>query len=119
MKDSRQLTGRLENFHDRFARDSTSNFTPYRGPAQGGERVLMNDLETYFVIPTHRLRDVGETIHEYDDHFWRNRHSPKMIAFDDSTPTNVEKYLLTWNKPRPDLTSFMLGHSRKRNLSLI
>jgi hypothetical protein len=53
----------------------------------------MSDPERYFVIPTHRLRDVGETIHEYDDHFWRNGHSPQMIIFDDSTPTNEEKYL--------------------------
>ena len=53
----------------------------------------MSDPERYFVIPTHRLRDVGETIHEYDDHFWRNGHSPQMIIFDDSTPTHEEKYL--------------------------
>ncbi len=52
----------------------------------------MNDPETYFVVPTHRLRDVSETIHAYDDHFWRNGHSPQMIVFDDSTPSNVEKY---------------------------
>jgi len=53
----------------------------------------MNDPETYFVIPTHRLRDVAETIHEYDEHFWRNGHSPQIIVFDDSTLTNVEKIL--------------------------
>ena len=52
----------------------------------------MNEPKTYFVVPTHRLRDVSETIHEYDEHFWRNGHSPEMIVFDDSTPTNVEKY---------------------------
>ena len=52
----------------------------------------MNDPETYFVVPTHRLRDVSETIHAYDDHFWRNGHSPQIIVFDDSTPSNVEKY---------------------------
>jgi hypothetical protein len=53
----------------------------------------MSDPERYFVIPTHRLRDVGETIHEYDEHFWRNGHSPQIIIFDDSTPANEEKYL--------------------------
>jgi hypothetical protein len=52
----------------------------------------MNDPDLYFAVPTHRLRDVGETVHEYDEHFRRNGHSPKMIIFDDSTPTNVEKY---------------------------
>jgi cation transport ATPase len=52
----------------------------------------MNDPETYFVVPPHRLRGVSETIHEYEEHFWRNGHSPQIIVFDDSTPTNVEKY---------------------------
>ena len=47
----------------------------------------MNDPETYIVVPTHRLRDVSETIHEYDEHFWWNGHSPQMIVFDD--PTNA------------------------------
>lgn len=53
----------------------------------------MTESEQYFVIPTHRLRDVGETVHEYDEHFWRNGHSPQIIIFDDSTPANEEKYL--------------------------
>jgi hypothetical protein len=47
----------------------------------------MNDPETYIVVPTHRLRDVSETIHEYDEHLWWNGHSPQMIVFDD--PTNA------------------------------
>ncbi|WP_263350245.1 hypothetical protein [Acidicapsa acidisoli] len=65
----------------------------------------MNEPKTYFVVPTHRLRDVSETIHEYDEHFWRNGHSPQMIVFDDSTPTNVEKYFscLDETKTRCDL----------------
>ena len=53
----------------------------------------MTNPELYFVIPTHRLRDVGATIHEYDEHFWRNGHSLQMMVFDDSTQANVEKYL--------------------------
>jgi len=73
----------------------------------------MHDPETYFVIPTHRLRDVAETIHEYDEHFWRNGHSPQMIVFDDSTPTNVEKYFsyLDEMKTRSDL--FYVGPRQK------
>src|SRR5580698_8144070 len=73
----------------------------------------MNDPETYFVIPTHRLRDVSQTIHEYDDHFWRNGHSPQMIVFDDSTPTNVEKYFshLETTKTKSDL--FYVGPRQK------
>ena len=73
----------------------------------------MNDLETYFVVPTHRLRDVSETIHDYDEHFWRNGHSPQMIVFDDSTPSNVEKYFtqLEQLKTRSDL--FYVGPRQK------
>jgi hypothetical protein len=42
----------------------------------------MSESGPYFVIPTHRLRDVGATIHEYDKHFWTNGHSLQMIVFD-------------------------------------
>jgi hypothetical protein len=48
--------------------------------------------ELFFVIPTYRLREVGETIEHYDEHFWRNGHSVPMIVFDDSSPVNQEKY---------------------------
>ncbi len=52
----------------------------------------MHEKELSFVIPTHRLRDVGETIEQYDEHFWRNGHAVRMVVFDDSTPTNQQKY---------------------------
>ncbi len=52
----------------------------------------MSANELLFVIPTYRLRDVGETIEHYDEHFWRNGHSVRMILFDDSSPVNQEKY---------------------------
>jgi len=52
----------------------------------------MSSKPIYFVIPTYRLRDVGETIEAYDEHFWRNGHSPEIIVFDDSSPVNQEKY---------------------------
>jgi hypothetical protein len=52
----------------------------------------MTSKPFYFVIPTYRLRDVGETIEAYDEHFWRNGHSPEIIVFDDSSPANQEKY---------------------------
>ena len=35
----------------------------------------MHPRELSFVIPTYRLRDVGETVEQYDEHFWRNGHS--------------------------------------------
>src|SRR5580658_5346960 len=52
----------------------------------------MHHQQLYFVIPTYRLRDVGETIEAYDEHFWRNGHAPKIIVFDDSSPVAQEKY---------------------------
>lgn len=52
----------------------------------------MNASDLYFVIPTYRLRDVGETVEAYDEHFWRNGHSPRIIVFDDSSPVAQEKY---------------------------
>jgi len=45
-----------------------------------------------FVIPTYRLRDVGETVEHYDQHFWKNGHSVPIVVFDDSSPANQEKY---------------------------
>ena len=52
----------------------------------------MPSKELSFVIPTYRLRDVGETVEQYDEHFWRNGHSVRMIVFDDSSPANQAKY---------------------------
>ena len=53
---------------------------------------LMQPKELFFVIPTHRLRDVGEAVEQYDEHFWRNGHRVRMIVFDDSSPDNHAKY---------------------------
>jgi hypothetical protein len=53
--------------------------------------LFMREKELSFVVPTHRLREVGETIEQYDEHFWRNGHSVRMVVFDDSTPTNQQK----------------------------
>ncbi|HUK83201.1 MAG TPA: hypothetical protein VLZ12_11290 [Verrucomicrobiae bacterium] len=52
----------------------------------------MSSAATIFVIPTYRLRDVAETIEIYDEHFWSNGHSVKMMVFDDSSLANHEKY---------------------------
>src|SRR5262249_9532933 len=55
-------------------------------------RVRMQAKDLFFFIPTYRLRDGGETIEHYDEHFWRNGHCVRMIVFDDSSPANQEKY---------------------------
>jgi hypothetical protein len=52
----------------------------------------MKTADTIFVIPTYRLRDVAATIEEYDENFWTNGHSVKMVVFDDSSLANHEKY---------------------------
>jgi hypothetical protein len=52
----------------------------------------MSEKDLFFVIPTNRLRDVGKTVEQYDEHFWLNGHSVRMIVFDDSSPSNHEKY---------------------------
>ena len=52
----------------------------------------MHADDLFFVIPTYRLRDVGETVELYDEHFRRNGHSVRMIVFDDSSPVNQQKY---------------------------
>src|ERR1700722_3940620 len=66
---------------------------------------MQDEDDLSFVIPTHRLRDVGETVEQYDEHFWRNGHSPQIIVFDDSTPASQEKYfpLLENTKTHHDL----------------
>ena len=52
----------------------------------------MNSNTIIFVIPTYRLRNVAETVEKYDEHFWSNGHSVKMMIFDDSSLANHEKY---------------------------
>lgn len=71
----------------------------------GRARIIMPANDLYFVIPTYRLRDVGETVAHYDEHFWRNGHSVRMIVFDDSSPVSQEKYypLLEQTKTHNDL----------------
>ncbi len=52
----------------------------------------MTEKHLSFVIPTYRLREVGETVAHYDEHFWRNGHSVSIVVFDDSSPANHDKY---------------------------
>ena len=52
----------------------------------------MQEKELTFVIPTYRLREVGETVEQYDEHFWSNGHSLPIVVFDDSSASNQEMY---------------------------
>jgi hypothetical protein len=66
-----------------------------------------------FVIPTYRLRDVGETVEQYDQHFWRNGHSVRIMVFDDSSTANQEKYPPLWRRPARTIPSFCVGPREK------
>jgi hypothetical protein len=69
-----------------------------------------------FVIPTNRLRDVGETVEQYDEHFWRNGHPPQIIAFDDSTPANQEKYFPLLERTNTHHDLYYVGPREKEQL---
>jgi hypothetical protein len=74
---------------------------------------MQDEDDLSFVIPTHRLRDVGETVEQYDEHFWRNGHSPQIIVFDDSTPANQEKYFPLLEKTKTHHDLYYVGPREK------
>src|SRR3984957_3319169 len=73
----------------------------------------MQARELFFVIPTYRLRDVGETVERYDEHFWRNGHSVRVIVFDDSSPANQEKYYQLLEQTRTHNDLYYVGPREK------
>ena len=73
----------------------------------------MNDTDLFFVVPTYRLRDVGETIKQYDEHFWRNGHSVRLLVLDDSSPANQEKYYPILEQTRTHNDLFYVGPKEK------
>ena len=73
----------------------------------------MQDKPIYFVIPTHRLKEVGETVEQYDDHFRRNGHSVRMVVFDDSSPTNHEKYYSSLEQTKTHNEVYYVGPREK------
>lgn len=82
-------------------------------------REIDDRQNTCFVIPTYRLRDVGETVEEYDEHFWRNGHSPKIIVFDDSTPVNQGKYHTLLERTTTHLDGILRWISREGAISFV
>ncbi len=80
----------------------------------------MKSHETIFVIPTYRLRDVAETIEIYDEHFWSNGHSVKMIVFDDSSLANHKKYYAQLEQTRTVNELYYVGpHEKEQFLSFL
>src|SRR5215813_7854759 len=73
----------------------------------------MHDPDLFFVIPTYRLREVGETVERYDEHFWRNGHTVQLIVFDDSSPANQEKYYPLLEQTRTHNDLYYVGPREK------
>jgi hypothetical protein len=73
----------------------------------------MAEKDLFFVIPTYRLRDVGETVEHYDEHFRRNGHAVRMIVFDDSSPANQEKYYPLLEQTRTHNELYYVGPREK------
>ena len=74
--------------------------------------------DLFFVIPTYRLRDVGEAVAQYDEHFWRNGHSVRMIIFDDSSPVSQEKYYSLLEQTKTHNEIYYVGpHEKERFLA--
>jgi hypothetical protein len=73
----------------------------------------MGSPDLCFVIPTYRLRDVGETVEQYDQHFWKNGHSVRIIVFDDSSPANQDKYFPLLEQTRTHSELCYVGPAEK------
>src|SRR5215813_6636968 len=87
--------------------------TAFGGPVPRSSKAYMHEKELSFVIPTHRLREVGETIEEYDEHFWRNGHSVRLIVFDDSSAVNQQKYYPLLEQTRTHQPIYYVGPAEK------
>ncbi|MBL8742484.1 MAG: hypothetical protein JNK04_15350 [Myxococcales bacterium] len=46
-----------------------------------------------FVVPTYRLRDVAQTVAEYDEHFYKHGQPIEIVVFDDSTSGAQDRYI--------------------------
>jgi hypothetical protein len=79
----------------------------------------MEQPDLSFVIPTYRLRDVGETVEQYDQNFWRNGHSVRIMVFDDSSPANQSKYFPLLEQTRTHNPVFYVGPHEKGRFSVI
>jgi len=73
----------------------------------------MSERNLHFVIPTYRLRDVGETVEAYDDNFRRSGQTAPIIVFDDSSLANHEKYYAGLERTRTHNDLFYVGPAEK------
>ena len=56
---------------------------------------------------------MGETVEEYDEHFWRNGYSVRMIVIDDSSPANQAKYYSLLEKTSTHNDLYYVGPQEK------
>lgn len=74
----------------------------------------MANGEFIFAIPTYRLRDVTETVEEYDQNFWNNGHSTKIMVFDDSSLANNQKYYSKLEETETNNDIYYIGPNEKQ-----
>src|SRR5262249_57344018 len=55
----------------------------------------------------------ARTVATYDENFWNNGHSPRIIVFDDSSVANHEKYYSLLEKTRTWSDVFYVGPNEK------
>jgi hypothetical protein len=78
----------------------------------------MQTKDLIFAIPTYRLRDVCETVEKYDENFWNNGHSTRILVFDDSTVANHQKYYPLLEQTRTYNDVYYVGPREKEQFIL-
>lgn len=73
----------------------------------------MTEPNLQFVIPTYRLRDVGETVEAYDENFTRSGQTAPIMVFDDSSVANHDKYYSALEATRTHNDVWYVGPAEK------
>lgn len=73
----------------------------------------MTDKPLQFVIPTYRLRDVGETVEAYDENFRRSGQTAPIHVFDDSSKASHGKYFELLERTKTHNELFYIGPEEK------
>ena len=73
----------------------------------------VTDPDLRFVIPTYRLRDVGETVEAYDANFERSGQTAPIFVFDDSSVANHDKYFASLEATRTRNELWYVGPAEK------
>ena len=73
----------------------------------------VTESDLHFVIPTYRLRDVGETVEAYDANFERSGQTAPIFVFDDSSVANHDKYFASLEATRTRNELWYVGPAEK------